>query len=166
MNDLNPLPKITVPQGGVATLQLQLVPPYGKPENAPFPIWSILGPDGQPADPNSLVIEFSNESANYERMRERAILFVTLSTANTNREERFKFFGNGLEYATDQEDVNDDVTTDLTKDAQTLVFTIQNQGGVNTTIDFGFLVSRLNIKTRELTIFEGPDPKVIIVRPD
>jgi hypothetical protein len=165
MNDLNPLPKIQVPQGGVATMQLQLVPPYAKPENAPFPNWSILGPDGQPADPNSLVVEFSNQSANYERMRECAILMVTLTTANSAREERFKFFGNGLAYADDQEDVNDDVATDLTKDAQTLVFTIQNQGGSNSTVDFGFLISRKNKKTGELHIFEGPDPKLVIIRP-
>ncbi len=165
MNDLNPLPKIQVPRGGVATLQLQLVPPYGKPENAPFPIWSLLGPDGQPADPNSLVVEFDGQSANFERMRERALLMVTLSTANTNREERFKFFGNGLEYADDREDVNDDVTTDLTKDSQTLVFTIQNQGGASSTVDFGFLVSRKNRNTGELHIFEGPDPKIVIHRP-
>lgn len=165
MNDLNPLPKIQVPRGGVATLQLQLVPPYGKPENAPFPIWSLLGPDGQPADPNSLVVEFDGQSANFERMRERALLMVTLSTANTNREERFKFFGNGLEYADDREDVNDDVTTDLTKDSQTLVFTIQNQGGTSSTVDFGFLVSRKNRNTGELHIFEGPDPKIVIHRP-
>ncbi|MBB3169560.1 DP-EP family protein [Simiduia aestuariiviva] len=165
MNDLNPLPKIQVPRGGVATLQLQLVPPYGKPENAPFPIWSLLGPDGQPADPNSLVVEFDGQSANFERMRERALLMVTLSTANTTREERFKFFGNGLEYADDREDVNDDVTTDLTKDSQTLVFTIQNQGGTSSTVDFGFLVSRKNRNTGELHIFEGPDPKIVIHRP-
>lgn len=166
MNDLNPLPKLEVPRGGVASMQLQLVPPYNNPNNAPFPAWTIIGPDGEPADPNSLVVQFDGQSVNYERMRERALLMVTLTTANTSREERFKFFGDGLQYAEDQEDVNDDVTTDLTKDAQTLVFTIQNQSGQATHVDFGFLISRLNRETRELSIFEGPDPKIDIIRPN
>lgn len=163
MNDLPPLEKLVVPQGGVATLQLQLVPPMKNPPSGVEP-WAIIGPSGQPVDPNSLSIEFNSQSTNYQRMRERAILMVTLSTAGSGREERFKFFGAGIEYATDMEDLNDDVDTSVTKDGQTLVFTIQNQGMSSSTIDFGFLVSRLNKNTRELTIFEGPDPLLVIRR--
>lgn len=164
MNDLPPLEKIVVPQGGVATLQLQVVPPMKSPPPGVEP-WTIIGPNGQAVDPNSLSIEFSSQSTNYERMRERAILMVTLTTAGSAREERFKFFGDGLEYGTDMEDLNDDVDTSVTKDGQTLVFTIQNQGGTSSVVDFGFLVSRKNKQTGELTIFEGPDPKIDIIRP-
>ena len=164
MNDLPPLEKIVVPKGGVAALQLQVVPPMAQPPAGVQP-WTILGPNGNAVDPNSLSIEFSGQSNNYERMRERAILMVTLTTAGTGREERFKFFGAGLEYAEDMEDLNDDVDTSVTKDGQTLVFTIQNQGGTASTVDFGFLVSRKNRQTGELKIFEGPDPQIDITRP-
>ena len=157
---------INVPVGGIATLQLQLVPPFknaapGRPEN-----WSILNEAGEVVDPNSLQIVFNSDSCPFQRMRERALIMVTLTTAGSDKDDRFKFFGSGLEYAENKEDVNDDVTTDLTKDGQTLVFTIQNQGGAESTVDFGFLVSRKNRQTGELHIFEGPDPKIVIIRPN
>ncbi|UTA47633.1 DP-EP family protein [Simiduia sp. 21SJ11W-1] len=164
MSELKPLDPIVVPIGGVASLQLQLVPPFRNPSDNRPANWSVLNEAGEVVDANSLQISFNSDSQPYQRMRERALLMVTLSTAGSNLDDRFKFFGSGLEYAEDHEDVNDDVTTDLSKDGQTLVFTIQNQGGTQSTVDFGFLVSRKNRQTGELHIFEGPDPRMEIIR--
>lgn len=166
MSNLVALAPINVPVGGVATLQLQLVPPFKNEDPARPANWSILNEAGEVVDPNTLQIMFNSDSCPYQRMRERALIMVTLTTAGSNVADRFKFFGNGLEYAEAKEDVNDDVTTDLTKDGQTLVFTIQNQGGESSTVDFGFLVSRKNRQTGELHIFEGPDPIIFIHRPE